>query len=93
MVEISKESSIRVQSSMTEWMNVIFLVSKKDEVKAGEVLQRAFDDFWEQEDVCYGDWLKEKMEEAGIEFEMFFGEERNHGADQSEKISWQMQGG
>ena len=76
MVQVRDERScIEVCSEMNEWIDCIFLVDKNDEPEAVRVLEKAFDDFWEQEDVCYGDWLKEKMEEAGIEFEMFFGEE------------------
>lgn len=76
MVQVRNEKScIEVCSEMNEWIDCIFLVNKKDEPEAVKVLDKAFDDFWEQENVCYGDWLKEKMEEAGIEFEIFFGEE------------------
>lgn len=75
MVQVRNEKScIEVCSEMNEWIDCIFLVDKKDEQETVKVLEKAFDDFWDQEDVCYGDWLKEKMEEAGIEFEMFFGE-------------------
>ena len=43
MVEILKDSVIRVQSSMNEWMDCVFVVSKEDEEKAHEVLSKAWD--------------------------------------------------
>lgn len=76
MVTVREEKScIEVYSEMNEWIECIFLVDKADEESAVRILEKAFDEFWEQEDVCYGDWLKEKMEEAGIEFEIFYAEE------------------
>lgn len=76
MVQVRNERScIEVCSEMNEWIDCIFLVDKKDEQEAVKILEKAFDDFWDQEDVCYGDWLEGKMEEAGIEFEVFYGEE------------------
>lgn len=45
MVEILKDSVIRVQSSMNEWMDCVFVVSKEDEEKAHEVLSKAWDSF------------------------------------------------
>lgn len=50
MVEILKDSVIRVQSSMNEWMDCVFVVSKEDEEKAHEVLSKAWDSFWKDGD-------------------------------------------
>lgn len=73
MVEVLKESCIRVQSSTNEWMDCIFLVSKDDEEKAKEVLQKAWDDFWEQgEGWCYGNFMEHRMVEAGIAFDAYY---------------------
>lgn len=73
MVEVLKNSVIRVQSSMNEWMDCIFLVSKDDEERAKEVLQKAWDDFWEEgEGWCYGNFLEARMVEADISFEAFY---------------------
>lgn len=70
MVEILKDSVIRVQSSMNEWMDCVFVVSKEDEEKAHEVLSKAWDSFWEDGDGwCYGNYLEAKMVEAGITFD------------------------
>ena len=41
-----KDSVIRVQSSMNEWMDCVFVVSKEDEEKAHEVLSKAWDRFF-----------------------------------------------
>ena len=41
MVEVLKDSAIRVQSSTNEWMDCVFIVSKDDEEKAREVLEKA----------------------------------------------------
>lgn len=73
MVEVLKDSVIRVQSDTNEWMDAIFLVKKEDEARAKEVLQKAWDDFWESgEGWCYGNFLEEKMIEAGIAFDSYY---------------------
>ena len=80
MVEILKDSVIRVQSSMNEWMDCVFVVNKDDEEKAREVLEKAWDSFWEDGDSfwedgdswCYGNYLEAKMVEAGIAFDAYY---------------------
>lgn len=73
MVEVLKDSVIRVQSSMNEWMDCVFVVSKEDEKKAHEVLRKAWDSFWEDgEGWCYGNYLEAKMVEAEIAFEAYY---------------------
>lgn len=49
-VEILKESVIRVQSQLNDWIDCIFVVSKNDEEKARDVLEKAWDSFWEDGD-------------------------------------------
>lgn len=39
-VEVLKESVIRVQSQLNDWMDCVFVVSKDDEEKAREVLRK-----------------------------------------------------
>lgn len=41
-VEVLKESVIRVQSQLNDWMDCVFIVSKDDEEKAREVLEKAW---------------------------------------------------
>lgn len=48
-VEVLKESVIRVQSQLNDWMDCVFVVSKDDEEKAREVLEKAWDSFWKME--------------------------------------------
>lgn len=42
-VEVLKESVIRVQSQLNDWMDCVFVVSKDDEEKAREVLERRYE--------------------------------------------------
>lgn len=62
-VEVLKESVIRVQSQLNDWMDCVFVVSKDDEEKAREVLEKAWDSFWEDGDGwCYGNYLEDNYE-------------------------------
>ena len=73
MVEVLKNSVIRVQSDKDEWMNAIFLVKKEDEARAKDVLQKAVNDFWENgEGWCYENFLEAKMVEARIAFDSYY---------------------
>lgn len=47
-VEILKESVIRVQSQLNDWMDCVFVVNKNDEEKARDVLEKAWDSFLER---------------------------------------------
>lgn len=73
MVDILKDSVIRVRSALNDWMDGVFLVSPGDEEKAAEVLRKAFDSFWEDGDGwCYGNYLEAKLVEAGIAFDAYY---------------------
>lgn len=75
MIEELKDSVIRVQSELNDWMDCIFLVNEEEKEKAMGVLQKAFDSFWEDgDDWCYGDYLETKMVEAGISFDVYYAE-------------------
>lgn len=74
-VEVLKESVIRVQSQLNDWMDCVFVVSKDDEEKAREVLEKAWDSFWEDGDGwCYGNYLEDKLVNAGIAFDAYYAE-------------------
>lgn len=96
-VEVLKESVIRVQSQLNDWMDCVFVVSKDDEEKAREVLEKAWDSFWEDGDGwCYGNYLEDKLVNAGIAFDAYYtdAEEQGHGRIQGhierlENASWQ----
>ena len=44
-VEILKESVIRVQSQLNDWIDGVFVVNKDDEEKARDVLEKVWDSF------------------------------------------------
>lgn len=72
-VEILKESVIRVQSQLNDWMDYVFVVNKNDEEKARDVLEKALDSFWEDEDGwCYGNYLEDKLINAGVVFDAYY---------------------
>ena len=72
-VEVLKESVIRVQSQLNDWMDCVFIVSKDDEEKAREVLEKAWDSFWKDGDGwCYGNYLEDKLVNAGIAFDAYY---------------------
>lgn len=75
MVEIIKDTCIRIRSEMNEWMDCIFIVSEEDAVRAEKVLQEAWDSYWEDSDGwCCGDYLEDKMIKAGIAFDSYYAE-------------------
>ena len=75
MIEEMKCACIRVRSCTNEWMDCIFLVDEKDKENAARVLQKAWDDLWEEgEDRCYGDFLGTRLTEAGIIFDVYYAE-------------------
>lgn len=47
MVEVVKDSVIKVSSVLNDWLDCVFVVSKDEEEKAVEVIKKAYDSFWE----------------------------------------------
>lgn len=73
MVEVLRNSVIRVQSVTNDWIDCVFVVRKEDEEKALEVLKRAWTSFCVADDGwCCGDYLEAKLSEAGIAFEAYY---------------------
>lgn len=87
-VEVLKESVIRVQSQLNDWMDCVFIVSKDDEEKAREVLKKAWDSFWEDGDGwCYGNYLEDKLVNAGIAFDAYYAGLKML-LDKAEEMGW-----
>lgn len=73
MVERIEDTCIRICSEMNEWMDCIFIVSEEDAVRAEEVLQEAWDSYWEDGDGWrYGNYLEDKLIKAGIAFTSYY---------------------
>lgn len=67
--------AIEIYDQLNPWIDCIFIVSVEDKEKAKEVLQKAYSDWHEEEsEECYGDFFKGRMDEAGISYELFYGE-------------------
>ena len=63
---------IHVFSTMNEWMDFVFIVSKEDARNAAEVLDTSFGSWFDSDsfEAC-GDWLCQSLDAAEIEYEMF----------------------
>ena len=66
---------INIYSATNTWMDATFTVAAADEHRAQEVLDKAWNAYWEDPEAeceCYGDWLEAAMKEAGIEYEVSY---------------------
>ena len=72
-VKVLKESVIRVQSQLNDWIDCVFVVNKDDEEKARDVLEKVCDSFWEDGDGwCYDNYLEDKLMNASIVFDTYY---------------------
>lgn len=73
------KSLINVYSSMNDWMDATFTVDDKDRADAVRTLEKAYDDWFEPvpeaECECWGDWLCEALDEAGIKYEVSYADD------------------
>lgn len=86
---ITNKIEINVTSEMNDWMDATFtIINDKDWRKAHETLKKAWDAYWddpEAEDQCYGDWLENAMQEAGIEYEVTYANDNEDDEDGSDE--------
>lgn len=72
-VKVLKESVIRVQSQLNDWIDCVFVVNKDDEEKARDALEKVWDSFWEDGDSwCYDNYLEDKLMNASIVFDTYY---------------------
>lgn len=72
-VKVLKESVIRVQSQLNDWIDCVFVVNKDDEEKARDVLEKVWDSFCEDGDGwCYDNYLEDKLMNASIVFDTYY---------------------
>ena len=74
-----EEACIQVASLVNEDMDCIFFVQREEKEQALRVLQKAWDDFWDQQCEPFGDFLTSAMKEAGIAYEVYY---KSSSADQ-----------
>lgn len=73
MVEVVDGIGVRVSSAMNPWMDCIFVVKEENIEEAKEVLLKAWNDYWEDDDGwCFGDFLETRMDSSGIPFTSYY---------------------
>lgn len=77
---IEERTCINIFSTMNLWMDVIILVSDRDLEKTKEIAGKAYDEFWTDQDIkdsdmTYGDLIGLRLEEANIDYELYFKED------------------
>lgn len=75
MVQIEKQTCIRVCSELNEWIDCIFAVDPENADRTVGILEKAYDDWWKVEGICFGDWLENSLAKAGIKYEVFYKQE------------------
>ena len=77
---IEEWTCINIFSTMNPWMDLIILVSDRDLEKTKEIAGKAYDEFWTDQDIkdsdmTYGDLIGLILEEANIDYELYFKED------------------
>lgn len=77
---IEERTCINIFSIMNPWMDVIILVSDRNLEKTKEIAGKAYDEFWTDQDIkdsdmTYGDLIGLRLEEANIDYELYFKED------------------
>lgn len=71
---------INVYSDMNTWIDFCIIVNDEDDIdKAKEIIDKAYDDWWELEDASFepiADWISRNLKEANIDFDIYFKEEK-----------------
>lgn len=80
LIMIEERTCINIFSTMNPWMDVIILVSDRDLEKTKEIAGKAYDEFWTDQDIkdsdmTYGDLIGLRLEEANIDYELYFKED------------------
>lgn len=77
---IEERTCINIFSTMNPWTDVIILVSDRNLEKTKEIAGKAYDEFWTDQDIkdsdmTYGDLIGLRLEEANIDYELYFKED------------------
>lgn len=80
IVMVEERKCLNIYSDMNSWMDVIILVSDRDLEKTKEIAGKAYDEFWTDQDIkdsdmTYGDLIGLRLEEANIDYELYFKED------------------
>jgi hypothetical protein len=57
---------LRYFSTMNDFIDFVVFVYKEDEEKAEKAIIEAMDEFWEADDLCFGDSVEAHLHENGI---------------------------
>lgn len=73
---IETRNCINLYSKWNTWIDFCILIpSQEDFEKAKEIVQKAYDDWWEDSDAQYetiGDYIGIRLSENDIEYEIYF---------------------
>ena len=74
---IQTKTCINVYSDMNTWIDFCIVIGAyEDFIKAEEIVQKAYDDWWDSEDADFdipiAEYIGMKLTENNIEFDMYF---------------------
>lgn len=68
IIDIRGKRVIRYFSYTNLWIAFVVIVNEENAGDASQVIDEAMDEFWETDDICYGDLVEEKLRAANIEY-------------------------
>lgn len=80
-------SSVRYYSWVNPWIDFIVLVQSSFEDRALEIVRNAMDEYWESDDMCYGDVVERWLLVSKIPYMIFYHSEEKQ--DEAYESEWE----
>lgn len=69
-----RKIAIHYQSTLAPWIEFFVVVSEDDEQWAETAVLQAINDYWDDDERCYGDIVEEELAISGLRYQLFCGE-------------------
>ena len=77
-------SAVHAASETNPWMDCFVLVEPKDIQQTARAVRKAYDEFWADGDICYGDTVKAEMDKLGCHYRLLLCDYDEDTDDQTE---------
>lgn len=86
-VKTAGKAIVRYFSELNPWLDFVVIVAPGKQARVMRILSKEMDEYWDQDDLCYGDMVEDALKKAHIRYEIVYHD--NNREDQEYEDAWE----
>lgn len=67
---MKEQVAVHYAAHTSDWIECFVFTSEENAQEVGDAVRRAMNEYWDSDDLCYGDILEDELEKTGLPFKL-----------------------